>query len=167
MKVSIDTEYLSKKGLSPNQWVFLMTPVEERDNSLITPEELQDLSLKDYLEYDGEYKVTNKFTEEHIGEVNFKDVFNLFPQVVFRRRLRPGRASGALYEKLKNAYLDKVRTKAEHERVLKCLQTEIEERESSDGLLYMQMLSTWINQESWDMYDDVIINNKSTKSKLI
>ena len=42
-----------------------------------------------------------------------------------------------------------------HDRIVKCLENELELRKSTDTLGYMQMLPTWINNYTWEKYEDI------------
>ena len=52
-----------------------------------------------------------------------------------------------------------------HQFILKCLQNELELRKSTNTLGYMQMLSTWVNNYTWEKYED-ISNSSPNESRI-
>tara|TARA_Y100000817_G_C16618708_1_gene438570 strand:- start:206 stop:526 length:321 start_codon:yes stop_codon:yes gene_type:complete len=42
-----------------------------------------------------------------------------------------------------------------HKAIVKCLGNELELRKSTNTLGYMQMLSTWVNNYTWEKYEDI------------
>jgi hypothetical protein len=83
---------------------------------------------------------------------NFDELFETYPSNIGTRKLRPVHKEGDQYEDLKKRYLRKVKTTEKHKLVLSSLRKEIASRTASGELKYLQMLSTWINNSSWELW---------------
>jgi hypothetical protein len=44
---------------------------------------------------------------------------------------------------------------AVHRQAVEALKNELEIRKQSNNLFFMQMLSTWVNQRTWEKYIDI------------
>ncbi len=110
--------------------------------------------------------ITDKFlTEFNLKETtNFEDLFKElvthFPKIVpVGRRLLGDKATcKALYKKI---LINDNKIDLElHKLIIKCLDYELNERQRSGNLKYLQALVTWLRQKTYDQYvEDVIKGN--------
>lgn len=89
---------------------------------------------------------------EEVGDTQFKELYLLYPTGYASRKFRTVEAKGSLYDTLKKAYLKKIRTLEDHKKVITGLKREIASRTTTGELKYMQLLSTYINQQSWELW---------------
>lgn len=83
---------------------------------------------------------------------NFDELFETYPHKVGTRKLRPANKEGDQYEDLKKRYLRKVKTTEKHKLIITSLRKELASRTASGDLKFLQMLSTWINNSTWELW---------------
>jgi len=95
-----------------------------------------------------------------MDESNFWELFSTYPIKVISgnemRILRVADPDSQGAKKLLKKYESKVKTKSKHQRILACLNLELKMRKKDNSLKYMQQLSTWLNQESWEKYESFL-----------
>lgn len=151
----------SKSEISPAALLFL--------ESLIKPDidlrHIDTNSVKDYLENEGYIKVTeNGVTirdktyrlfstpvDYETMSKNFDELYLLYPHKVGTRKLR-SLVKGDQYSDLKTRYLKKVKTTEQHNEVITALKREIATRTASGDMKFFQLLATWINNSSWELW---------------
>ena len=151
----------SKSEISPAALLFL--------ESLIKPDiDLRHIdinSVKSYLENEGYIKVTeNAITirdktyrifsipvDYETMSNNFDQLYLLYPHKVGSRKLR-SLVKGDQYSELKTKYLKKVKTTEQHNEVIKALKKEIATKTASGEMKFFQLLATWINNSSWELW---------------
>lgn len=101
---------------------------------------------------DKSYKLFSSTVDISELSRNFDELFETYPSKIGSRKLRPVNKEGDQYEDLKKRYLRKVKTTEKHKLVLTSLRKEIASRTASGELKYLQMLSTWINNSSWELW---------------
>jgi hypothetical protein len=184
MIVEINTEYLISSQLTANQYVMLSLLYEGKRNCfeyyLLTYDvqsELEELSTKGYiLNYAEDTLVSNLIisrekTAKLFGydESLFWEIFGTYPIKVSNgnggtRALRPTTHKSALTKKMKKKYEKKVKTKAVHDHIMRCLQAEMWMRRKSNTLQFMQQLDVYLNQESWYNYEYLLEMSNEQKS---
>ena len=82
---------------------------------------------------------------------NFDELYLLYPHKVGTRKLR-SLVKGDQYSDLKTRYLKKVKTTEHHKEIIKALKKEIASRTASGEMKFFQLLSTWINNSSWELW---------------
>lgn len=184
MIVEINIEYLISSQLTVNQYVMLNLLYEGKRNSfeyyLLTydvHEELKDLSDKGYiLNYAEDTLVSNLIisrekTSKLFGydDSFFWELFGTYPIKVSNgkggtRALRPTSLKAALTKKMKKKYEKKVKTKAVHDHIMRCLRAEMWMRRKSQQLQFMQQLDVYLNQESWFNYEYLLEMSNEQKT---
>ena len=184
MIVEINIEYLISSQLTVNQYVMLSLLYEGKRNSfeyyLLTydvHEELKDLSDKGYiLNYAEDTLVSNLIisrekTSKLFGydDSFFWELFGTYPIKVSNgkggtRALRPTSLKAALTKKMKKKYEKKVKTKAVHDHIMRCLRAEMWMRRKSQQLQFMQQLDVYLNQESWFNYEYLLEMSNEQKT---
>jgi hypothetical protein len=90
----------------------------------------------------------------------WSELLSHFPIRVYNngntRVLRAKDAHAKANDKAKEKYKKILNgSKMLHDRIIKNLQSELVLRKSSDSLGWMQMLPTWINNYTWEKYEDI------------
>jgi len=172
MNIEINTDFLKDNGLSADDYLYLY--ILHRNGQKY----LQTLTLKPnidtmltngYLELsEDQYTITNKYLSLFLDSFDemFTELIDTYPMKVKspNRGVRILHAKDPLAkanEKAKNKYKKITKGKKNtHEYIIKCLKTQLKVDE--DNLGYMQNLETWLNNHTWEKYED--IDYEDTKS---
>jgi hypothetical protein len=175
MIIEINTNILKDLGITADDFVYLYL-LHAKSHELIS-----ELTLKPNLEAlqtKGLIKMGEE-PQDHVVRQAFLDSFqdsfdrmwsellSHFPLKVYNgghlRVLRAKDAFAKNNEKALRKYYKVVGTdKAKHDHIVQCLKNELELRKSTGTLGYMQMLTTWMNNHTWEQYEDV--NEQSAQS---
>ena len=168
MKIEIDLSLLQDIGLTPDDFTYLYM-VHRKAFSYKVP-----LRCSPRLEIDGWIVYKDKITE-HVIQQKFRDLFvsdfdsmfaelcNLYPFKVESptrgvRVLHAKNPKAASNKKARNKYKKIVGNKPHlHKYIMKCLQLQLEHEK--DNLGYLQNFETWINNHTWEKYEDMNIND--------
>ena len=168
MIVEINTNILKDLGISGDDFLYLYL-LHASSHELIS-----ELSLKPNLEAlqtKGLIKLGEE-PQDHVVRQAFLDMFQAsfdqmwsellshFPLKVFNnghlRVLRAKDAAAKANSKARERYRKIVgEDLVKHQFIVKCLQNELELRKSTNTLGYMQMLITWVNNYTWEKYEDI------------
>lgn len=164
MIIEIDTERLANLGLSSDEYVYLtMLSRNEIDSSLKLNVDLELLQTNGWVKLGEGDEVTlrDKFDSSTISDFDqmWHGLLSRFPLKVINqgtvRMLRAKDPDSKANSKSKAKYKKIVGTdKEKHDRIIQCLNRELDLRRKGNGLGYMQMLETWINNHSWEKYTD-------------
>lgn len=164
MIIEIDTERLANLGLSSDEYVYLtMLSRNEIDSSLKLNVDLELLQTNGWVKIgeDDEVTLRDKFDSSTISDFDqmWHGLLSRFPLKVINqgtvRMLRAKDPDSKANSKSKAKYKKIVGTdKEKHDRIIQCLNRELDLRRKGNGLGYMQMLETWINNHSWEKYTD-------------
>ncbi len=173
MKIEIDLALIEEHRLSPDDFVFIYT-IWRKAFGYIGSIPLRINAKR--LEIDGwiilnddrdhtKFIVTDKFLNLYRSDFDkmFEELVELYPFKV----VSPGRGARVLRakdphavsnRKAKMKYKKVVVNKPHvHKYIIKCLQTQLQHEK--DNLGYMQNLETWINNHTWEKYEDINVNN--------
>lgn len=164
MIIEIDTERLANLGVSPDEYVYLtMLSRNEIDSSFKLNVDLELLQTNGWVKLGEGDEVTlrDKFDSSTISDFDqmWHGLLSRFPLKVINqgtvRMLRAKDPDSKANSKSKAKYKKIVGTdKEKHNRIIQCLDRELQLRRLGNGLGYMQMLETWINNHSWEKYTD-------------
>lgn len=164
MIIEIDTERLANLGLSSDEYVYLtMLSRNEIDSSFKLNVDLELLQTNGWVKLGEGDEVTlrDKFDSSTISDFDqmWHGLLSRFPLKVINqgtvRMLRAKDPDSKANSKSKAKYKKIVGTdKEKHNRIIQCLNRELDLRRKGNGLGYMQMLETWINNHSWEKYTD-------------
>lgn len=164
MIIEIDTERLANLGVSPDEYVYLtMLSRNEIDSSFKLNVDLELLQTNGWVKLGEGDEVTlrDKFDSSTISDFDqmWHGLLSRFPLKVINqgtvRMLRAKDPDSKANSKSKAKYKKIVGTdKEKHDRIIQCLNRELDLRRKGNGLGYMQMLETWINNHSWEKYTD-------------
>lgn len=174
MVIEINTDVLKKFGISADDFVYLYL-LHATSYDLISELELNPNT--ETLQTKGLIKLGEEL-QDHTVRQAFLDLFqdsfdrmwsellSHFPLRVYNqgniRVLRAKDANAKANAKSRKAYERFIgEDVTKHNRVIKCLINELELRKASNSLGYMQMLQTWVNNHTWDQYEDI---NESTST---
>lgn len=168
MNIEISIKSLKNFGISADEFVYLKLLQACRHDVLSDLKlvvDLEDLQTKGYLKL-GEtvenHVVRSKFTNP--SEVPFdamwSELLSHFPLKVYVkgsvRVLRTKDPDAISNKDSKKKYKKYVKGDINrHRAVIEGLQNELDIRRKGDQMGYMQMLSTWINQCTWEKYLDL------------
>lgn len=175
MLVEINTEVLKKFGISADDFLYLYLLHAKSYDCLegltlnLDPEALQTKGLLKLGEQLQDHTIRQSFLD--MFQVPFdqmwSELLSHFPLKVFTkgsvRILRAKDANARSNAKAKKAYERYVNSdSAKHRHVVKCLKNELDFRRANDSLGFMQMLQTWVNNHTWEQYED--LENESSES---
>ena len=168
MIVEVNTDILSKFGITADDFLYLYLLHAKSYDCL------EQLTLKpdtEALQTKGLIKLGEEL-RDHIVRQTFLDMFQAsfdqmwaellshFPLKVFNnghlRVIRAKDAAAKANSKARERYRKIVgEDLLKHQFVVKCLKNELELRKSTNTLGYMQMLTTWVNNYTWEKYEDI------------
>jgi len=180
MKIEIDLCLLEQNHLSPDDYIFLYL-IWRKGFSYIGSIPLRINASR--LQTDG-WIVLNKENDhtKFIVQQKFKDLFigdfdTMFEELVeeypFKvesptrgtRILRAKNPNSMSNKKAKNKYKRIVANKPYlHRYIIKCLKTQLEHEKHNLG--YMQNFETWINNHTWEKYEDVNLNTNQDDRRI-
>jgi len=168
MVITVDTDILKKFGISANDYLYLYFLYTD-SHSVIR--ELNINPDTNVLQTKGLVKLGEKL-EDHVVRQKFLDLFqtsfdqmwaellSYFPIKVNGingvRVLRTGAHDAKSNEKSKIKYKFLIKDdQTLHKRVIKGLKNELDVRRNSDSLGFMRALPAWINNYTWEGYEDI------------
>ena len=170
MKIEIDLSLLKDIGLTPDDYTYLYI-IHRKAFSYI---EKVPLRVSPRLDTD-EWIIYGENLTEHIIQQKFRDLFvsnfeSMFAELVatypFKvdsptrgiRVLHAKDPKAASNKKARNKYKKIIGNKPHlHKYIMKCLQLQLEHEK--DNLGYLQNFETWINNHTWEKYEDMNIND--------
>ena len=175
MKIEIDLSLLKDTKLSADEYIYLHVIYKKAFNYLEQVQSLLDPNrslIEEVLQKEGwlvtgktlmDYKVTNKFLDLFVGSIDvmFEELLSLYPFKVETERgsrvLRAKDPSAHSNSKAKKKYAKIVKGKPHlHRTILLSLEKQLTAEKHNLG--YMQNLETWINNHTWEKYEDININ---------
>ena len=184
MTIEIDLELLKTTNLSPNEFIGLYlvfrkgyTYLDELNlninwKKLLTKEyvELTEENLV-LSEKSSDYSVTNKFKSlfSNNFDLMFSELISVYPNKVSTstgvRVLHAVDPKAKSNLKAKNRYKRIVSNRLHvHNRIMKLLKVQLKIQE--DNLAYLQNLETWINNHTWEKYENLKENEGKTTKRI-
>mgnify|MGYP003128139829 CR=1 FL=1 len=169
MTIQIDLALLEEVNLTPDDFVYLYI-LHRKGFSY-----LEKIPLRVSPRLDGDGWVTYGENEiNHVVQQKFRDLFvtdfdSMFAELVdaypFKvesargvRVLRAQNPKAASNKKARNKYKKIVSGKPHiHKFIMRCLNTQLESEQHNLG--YMQNFETWINNCTWEKYEDINIKD--------
>lgn len=181
----IDTNVLIEKEITAHHFVILFLLVQKEYDHL-------DVYLKATKTYDRIIQDLNylktkslvTFNAETFPNLSYKSVevspdfirkvakFSNFEDIYYRYPIKTKRPDGnwdylrrdkASSEKIYNIIVK--RNMDVHNKIVKCLNYELRERESTNTLGYMKRLTNWLADQEWKNYEDVVDDASLPKEK--
>lgn len=178
MNISVSVDFLQKFEISADDFVYLYLlhaksyDVLEKLSLNVDLTALQTKGLVKVGENIQSHIVRGKFFDETTADFEqmWSEFLSHFPIKVYAKQgIRVLRAKDPLAlnnEKARKQYKKYIKEdKTKHEHVIKCLQTELEIRKTNNDLGYMQQLSTWMNQRTWEKYADLTDTDTDTNDR--
>ena len=179
MLIEINTEILKKFGISADDFLYLYLLHAKSYDCL------GEITIKpdtEALQTKGLLKLGEK-TEDHAVRQSFLDMFQVpfdqmwsellshFPLKVNTkgsvRILRAKDANARSNAKAKKSYERYVQGDSQkHNHVVRCLINELNFRKANDSLGFMQMLQTWVNNHTWEQYEDLEDESAESNSRI-
>jgi len=178
MVIEINTDILERFGITADDFLYLyLLHAKSYDclERLTLNPDTESLQTKGLLKLGEELR-------DHVVRQTFLDMFQAsfdqmwsellshFPLKVYNngmmRVLRARDAQAKANAKARDKYRKIVgEDLVKHQFIVKCLKNELELRKSTNTLGYMQMLSTWVNNYTWEKYED-ISNSSPNESRI-
>ena len=171
MKIEIDFAVLKENQLSADDYIFLYLIFRKGYNyftTLVLRPNIDKLQEDGYIELGkniDEHKVTDKFTNLFVGDYDnmFDDLINTYPFKVQGkygiRILHAKDPKAGANKKSRNRYKKIVINKPYlHKHIMNCLSIQL--KIDADRLEFMQNLETWINNRTWEKYENLDDNDK-------
>jgi hypothetical protein len=172
MTIEIDLELLKTTNLSADEYIGLYLELRKGYTYL------EELNLNidwNKLESQGYIKdkvITNKFRSlfSNNFDAMFEELLSIYPSKVSSsngvRVLHAVDPKAKSNLKAKNRYKKVVGNKLHvHNRVIKLLKVQLNVQQ--DNLGYLQNLETWINNHTWEKYENINENDRRTTTKRI
>jgi len=166
MELKLETDFMLKHDLSPNELTILYLVHSKKNNILVKmaskmyvdpfKQEIERLVNIGYLTLD-DYRLTT-LTEEGRDLIEVKNVFrelqNAFPKEVIRK---DGKTSYLRTDRKRSEarYLRLTRNRRDiHEYILKCLEFEIKQRTSENSMMWFKTMPSWLSSREWENWED-------------
>jgi hypothetical protein len=168
MVIEISTISLKDFGITADEYLYLSLLLNGSHDAIddlklvVRLEVLQTKGLVKLGEETKDHVVRAKFSAPNATSFDqmWSELLSHFPLKVYANGgIRPLRArdpNASTNDKARKQYKKYVNgSVVKHKEVIRCLNIELEERKKANNLGYMQMLSTWINQHTWEKYQDL------------
>ena len=177
MTIEIDLELLKTTDLTPNEFIGLYLTLRKGYSYL---DELTldidwiKLEDKGYIitETLGTHTITDKFKKlfSNNFDAMFEELISIYPGKVHTsngiRVLHAVDPKAKSNLKARNRYKKVVGNKLHvHNKIIKLLKVQLNMQQ--DNLAYMQNLETWINNHTWEKYENINENDKRTTTQRI
>ena len=179
MKLEVDLKLLSESKLTPDDYVFLYVIWRKGFGYIdsvsfrIKATRLQDdgwITLNDERDHT-KFIVQQKFKDLFVSDVDkmFEELVDLYPHKVLSSRgeriLRAKDPNSMSNKKAKNKYKRIVLNKPYlHRYIVSCLKKQLAHEQ--DNLGYMQNFETWINNHTWEKYEDINLKNSEDDRRI-
>lgn len=175
MNIEIDTNILIDHELSADDYIYLYI-IQRKGykylQTLTLKPNLTTMQNNGYLKLgeQGEYVITEKFTNLTYTDYDqmFSELLDLYPMKVTSptrgiRILHAKDPSSKANLKAKKKYKSIVRSKkSKHDNIIKSLKIQLDV--DKDNLSYLQNLETWLNNHTWEKYENIDYDNEQTLS---
>ena len=173
MKIELDFEILKETGMSADDYTYLYIVYRKGFNYLSTlnlKPNLTELQHKGYIKLGdslGNHVIRQEFIDLFVSDFDamFAELVGTYPFKVNS----PGRGVRVLHAidpdsksnaKAKSKYQTVVGTKAhKHRYIMKCLDKQLTVDRNNLG--YLQNLEVWINNHTWEKYEDLNEQNQT------
>jgi len=168
MIVEISTISLKDFGITADEYVYLQLlqsgshDVIDDLELVVRLEVLQTKGLVKLGESTDQHVVRDKFSSANSTPFDqmWSELLSHFPLKVYANGgIRPLRAkdpNASTNNRARKQYKKYIGDSvAKHKEVIRCLGVELDQRKKANNLGYMQMLSTWVTQHSWQKYQDL------------
>ena len=177
MKIDIDFELLTTTGMSPDDYTYLYILYRKGFTYLNTLTLRPDLTA---LQHNGYVELGETF-EDHTITPKFKELFSSNFEQMFAELIHtypwkvesPNRGIRVLHAKDPNARAnDKSRNRYQkivgnklykHKHIMDCLEKQL--AVDSESLGFLQNLETWINNHTWEKYENLDENDTKTNER--
>ena len=166
MVIDINETKFLNSGLNYNQWIYLFNLIiRESYPNTIHIGEIRDLESKGYIkilndecsEVIVKTKAINLFELKEDSSIDgmFKSFWETYPTRIGTRVLKSKDINSKEATEVKrklNAYL---KVPGNFDKLMKGLNNELILRKKDNSLMYMQMITTYVNQMTWEKYYDL------------
>lgn len=168
MVIEVNTKSLIDGGLTPNQFTILKTLFEKKiaiaKQLMVANDYRSDIAVLKHKQYLLQFDATGFLLNDkkckelfELPDSSFWELFNMYPIKVPAknggyRTLRAGSESAKDTEVCIKRYTKAIKSREMHDFVLECLELELAMRRKSDSMQFMQELSVWLNQRTWEKY---------------
>tara|TARA_R100000951_G_scaffold116698_1_gene129872 strand:- start:2474 stop:3022 length:549 start_codon:yes stop_codon:yes gene_type:complete len=165
MVVEICTKSLKNFGITADEYLYLSLlqsgshDVIDDLKLVVRLEVMQTKGLVKLGESTDKHMVRAKFSTPNATPFDqmWSELLSHFPlKAHVNGGVRPLRAkdpSASTNKKARKQYEKYIKgSVVKHKEVIRCLGVELDQRKKANNLGYMQMLSTWINQQTWEKY---------------
>lgn len=175
VEININLLELAKNNLTVNEYLTLVKIKDRFVTYKSTIDEINSLKEKGFVDVkeeqiyllDPSIKLMQKYDE---GNTNFDELFELYPAEVDGRILRSKsiRTRNRLtenYKTCRDKYNKKIKTQEEHEAVINGTKNMISLFEKEGRMKYLQNLVTFINQNTWEQYENVEVPDNDVSNQ--
>lgn len=164
MEITVDLTNLKNNNLTPSEYIYLYllncTTCEQI--TLIEPSVIKSLEEKGFIKITDE-GASLRMKGIDLFRVKDKDPFlefwNTYPVRGGTRILRAVSSESKLGKKCREKYEKLIKNKPElHNKIVACLNKQLELERFK--LQYMQEIDVWLNQQTWEKYEHLLIESK-------
>jgi hypothetical protein len=176
MNIEINTDFLIAYGISADDYLYLY--IVQRNGhkylqTLTLNPDIDSMIDKGYLRLsEDKHVITEAF--KLLVTTNYDDMFAELIDTYPMKVQSPGRGVRILHakdpkaranEKAKKRYKQIVKTnKNTHDHIIKCLNIQLDV--DKDNLGYLQNLETWLNNHTWEKYEDINENKPEDSQRI-
>jgi hypothetical protein len=180
MLIEMNVNTLLANGMTATEFTMLTLLWEKKENTAREYFKIDDtaktavqqlLNKKYIVRFDSKgYSVNRTKCIELFGleKSHFWELYNTYPLKVSNGRsvrvLRTGSPHSEGAKVCLAKYKARIKTKARHDYVMRCLQAELSERKKGNSFKYMLALPTWLNQHHWEKYEYLLERNNYTSN---
>ena len=171
MNIEINTDFLKEFDISADDYLYLYI-IQKGGNkylqTLTLNPNIDKMLTKGYLELnEGSYIVTDIYKSLFSNDFDamFVELTDTYPWKVTApnggvRVLHAKDSAAKANDKAKKKYKRITKVKKDtHDHIIKCLKIQL--LVDKDSLGYMQNLETWLNNHTWEKYEDINYEDKS------
>lgn len=172
--IEIDIGQCLEEELTPSQYCYLKL-LWEKNLDAARALYFNDKGLRDSMDHlielgyvmffseETGYSIDKKKCNELFGfeESKFWELFSSYPLKVpdGRGGYRVLRTRDPETKEAKEAlkkYKKAIKSNRRHEKVMKCLNLELDSKKRTNSMQFMQQLITWLNQRTWEKYEPLL-----------
>jgi len=177
MKIELDVNACVKYKLHPNDYVLLYLMYHKdyerieklfgRQKAIAMKEILHTFHSQFFLDKETKPFKKTTLSNKHVckllnireEDIRFIEFYNMYPVRVGSRVLRAADVDTVIGKKHEKKYLSKVKTKEQHSRAKKAIESFVSAQKQSGKLQYLPAMETVLNNAMWESWESLIVDS--------